>query len=195
MAKRSGSDRRGGRRSPDTLRLFVAAYPQARVVDRLFEETARLELPPHRPLPADQVHLTTWFIGETDRGEVGRIEESVARAGAAISPMTVVPDRLVTLPARGPARLIAAAAPCPSALEELHQRLRTRLARTERVGKPFLPHLTLLRFSPPQRGLKVDRELQGVEFEITSLRLVRSDLLSTGARHQTVSEIPLAGRR
>lgn len=195
MARRSASDSRGRKRSPETLRLFVAAYPPALVVDHLLQEVARIELPPHRPLPVDQVHLTTWFIGETDRRDIPRVEESVERAAVAIAPIVVAPDRIVTLPARGAARLVGATAPCPSPLQELHQRLRSRLARSERVGKPFLPHLTLLRFSPPQRGLKVQRELQGIEFEITSLRLVRSELLAAGARHHTVSEIPLATRR
>jgi len=194
MPREPRDDRRRSRRSGGSLRLFVAAYPPASVVDRLVQEAARLDLPPHRLLPLDQVHLTALFIGETDPGDLGRIEESVARAAAAIAPLKISPDRLVTLPRRGPARLVAASAPCPPALEELHQRLRKRLLREVREGSEFLPHITLLRFSPPRPGLKISEELAGVDFDISGLRLVRSHLSPEGAHHQAISEIPLAGR-
>jgi 2'-5' RNA ligase len=154
---RDGGERpaSGPRRGDGGLRVFVAAYPPAGTARTLADAAAALALPAHRATPPDQVHLTLQFVGDVDPRDLDALLESAERAAAAVSPLAVAPDRLVTLPERGPARLVAAAAPAVPALAELVLRLAARLAR-EPSRSPYLPHLTLLRFRAPARGLRID---------------------------------------
>ena len=174
-------------------RIFVAAYPPPPVADALLAAAADLELPRHRTTPPDQVHLTLQFVGDVDSRDLDGVLESVERAAAGVGPCEVAPDRWITLPERGPARLIAAAAPEVPALSELSKRLATRLARNVRKGKSrfFLPHLTLLRFRPPVTGLRLDVPIEPRPFTIDHIHVMRSILRPEGAEHREVREIGL----
>ena len=185
-------------REPSRLRLFVAIYPPPPVAERLLEAVRRLPLPPHRPVPAAQVHLTVHFIGDCPAGDLPRTLESVELAGAGLRGFTLTPTRLVTLPTRGPRRLIAAASEAPATLEEIKRRLVTRLARRP-SHRPFLPHLTLARFrSPVSLGagdleIGLDESSHGpLGFDVDHLKLMKSDLRPEGAVHREVATVPLA---
>ena len=193
------------------LRLFVAIHPPVPVADALRAAVHPLDapkgaegcdlamssasLPPHRLVPRDQIHLTLRFIEDTDPRDLDAIETSVERAARAVGPLSIAPGRLVTLPHRGSARLLAAIAPASRALEELHRRLARRLSRRGREEtRPFLPHFTLLRFRSPAAGLRVDRRLEdpeALEFRVGSVSLIRSVLAPDGARHREIASFPL----
>jgi len=178
-----------------SLRLFVAVYPPPEVAAALVAALGRVGgLPAHRRVPAAQVHLTLQFIGDTPADHVDDVVETVTRAARGLGDFELTPQRLITLPPRGTARLVAAETDSPPGLLELHRRLVTRLARAPR-GRPgdrFRPHLTLCRFATPSRVTALDAPLAGLGFPVDHVALMRSALLPQGARHDRVAAITLS---
>lgn len=172
-------------------RLFVAVYPDRETAVALRAALDGLELPEHRPTRVDQIHLTALFVGEVHEKEVEAVAESVERAAAGVRPFFLAPDGWVALPEKGPARLIAAVAPAPSALAELHKRLGMRLAFHRRRRENFLPHLTLCRFARPT-PFELTAPLPPIPgFQVGEVSLMRSQLDPEGAQHRTLARFDL----
>ena len=171
------------------LRLFVAIHPPADVTSAMLGALEHLKLPPHRLTPREQVHLTLQFIGDTPTSELDATIESVRRAAAGLPSFELAPAQLITLPQRGPARLIAVETDAPAGIMELHRRLATRLAGNvrERDRERFRPHLTICRFRSPVRGVSVDRTLSAAPFRVERITLMRSTLSAEGATHHEVA--------
>lgn len=197
MDRRRHRERRPTSRSKlRTVRLFVAVYPPPSWVDcaldewrrlggtRVSAEQTRLTLP-------DQIHLTLRFLGAVDLRERDTIEESVERAAATVAPFTLEPNAFDTLPERGPARLVAITAPCPSPLDHLVDQLSRRLPRRGRDGKGFTPHLTILRFRKPDAAFRFSMAHSFEPFSIERIALVESILHPSGAEHRELLSAPL----
>ncbi|MFM9994572.1 MAG: RNA 2',3'-cyclic phosphodiesterase [Phycisphaerales bacterium] len=181
------------------LRLFVAVYPTAEAARELVRALERLDLPPvatHRATKPDQLHMTVQFIGDTDERELAEVQESVERSAAGLEPFMLTPARLVTLPERGPPRLVAGVTDAPPGLLELQRRLASRLARTPRpkTGDRFLPHMTLCRFTRAAKAPQVDAAIHAGPFNVERVRLVRSVLRPEGAEHVEVFRVTLGGQ-
>lgn len=184
-----------GRKKGDRLRLFVAAYPPEGARGSLLGELEGLELPPHRVMPPEQLHVTLQFVGSVDAAEVGDVEESVGRACAGLGAFEVTPERVVALPARGPKKLVAVETDVPGTLLELHRRLAMRLARrpTADPAAGYVPHLTLCRFRRPSAGVSVDRAAGTGGFVVDRVWLMRSVLHPEGAEHRELGVWTLNG--
>lgn len=176
------------------LRLFVALYPPLESARALIESLDSLSLPHHRRTEVGQLHMTVQFIGDTPARELDAVIESVQRGSAGLDAFELMPERLITLPERGPARLVAAQTDSPGTLMEIHRRLVTRLARNvrERDAERFRPHLTLCRFRSPARGVRIDAPLMSPVFAVNQIKLMRSTLGSSGAQHHEVISFELA---
>lgn len=178
---------------PRPLRLFVAINPPEVTRRAMVERLAAAPIPRHRATPLDQVHLTVQFIGDTESRELPDVVESVRRAASGIGAFSLTPRRLISLPERGPIRLIAMETDAPAPLLELHRRLASRLARSPRAksGDRFLPHLTLCRFSSEARPEPMDEPVTLPAFTVQSVRLMNSILRPQGAAHVCVEEVTL----
>lgn len=154
----------------------------------------RLDLPEHRAVPREQVHLTLHFIGVTEPREVDRTLETVRRAAGGLAEFLLAPERLITLPERPPTRLVAAETDRPPVLLEVQRRLASRLARTPRrhAGDRFRPHLTLCRFRKPAHGCALDEPLEADPFPVRGVALMSSTLTPDGARHRELAACPFA---
>jgi 2'-5' RNA ligase len=173
------------------LRLFVGIYPpQSRA---LLETLNGLTLPPHRVVPAEQLHLTVHFIGDVPLRDVDRTVESVARSAAGLASFALRPLELISLPRRGRARLVAIETDRPAPLLEIQRRLVTRLARRvrSRPGDRFLPHLTLCRFSRPADLQRIEQPVKMDAFDVPHIRIMRSTLSHEGAVHHELDRIEL----
>ena len=180
------------RRSDDTLRLFVAAYPAPEQIHALLVATRALGISRCRESPGDHIHLTLFFLGDRARTELEQVEESIDRACAAASAFVLAPRRLITLPAHGTPRLVAVEAdPAPPMLE-LHRRLVARLSNEPRKSGGFLPHLTLCRFASGEAKQRVNQPVACPPFLIDRVTLVRSVLHQAGAEHRAIREFHLA---
>lgn len=181
------------KKSEPTLRLFVAAYPPTVLVAQWSEHVQRLDLPPHRDTPREQVHLTLQFIGDTPVAKLDETKESIDRATGGLGGFSLAAQELITLPERGPARLVAIETDVPPTLLELQRRLATRLAHNVRrhPSKQFRPHLTLCRFKTPTRIEPLNEPREDEPFAVRELFLMKSVLKPTGAEHGVVHTFPL----
>jgi RNA 2',3'-cyclic 3'-phosphodiesterase len=170
------------------LRLFVAVYPTVEVARQLIETLQNIELPPHRVVPAEQVHITAQFIGDVPAADLDDTIESVRRSAAGLSSFLLKPQRLIALPERGPSRLIAAETDLHPTLAEIHRRLAVRLARNVRTkdAERFRPHLTLCRFRSPAKNVQLPAQLDCPPFLVQQIMLMRSTLSHEGAAHHEV---------
>jgi 2'-5' RNA ligase len=175
----------------EKVRVFVAAYPPAEVAMWLRREVERLALTPGTW--ASDPHLTLQFVGPVGRPELDSIRESVERAASGLARFVVRPIRLVLLPQCGP-RLIAAELSQPSTLAELHHRLAQRLARTPERGT-YLPHITVMRWNGPKPTPIEPVAVDGPEFEVCEVCLMRSVLRPDGAEHHLLGRVRLGDAR
>lgn len=171
------------------LRLFIAAYPPPEVAEVLVAAARLLGFASLKTSPADQVHITLLFIGDTDERQLDEVIESMQRAASGLRAMTLPVERLIALPERGDARVIAAEASAPPVLIELQKRLAQRLARTRpKREREFLPHLTLGRF--PASGVRLRERAwpaPKVDVMVTDIRLMASVLRPSGAMHREMA--------
>lgn len=187
----------GLRRAPsEDLRLFVAVYPPAAMARAMLAALGRLDLPGHRPTPAEHVHLTLQFIGDTRIKDLERVRESVERAASGVGAFRLRPLRLIGLPVRGPTRLIAAETDDPAPMLEIQRRLAHRLARSPRArpGDRFLPHMTLARFQRGGVRIDIEETLDLGNFRVEGISLMKSVLRPDGAAHTEVARFALIDR-
>ena len=175
------------------LRLFVGVYPPPEVAREMIAALNRLDLPDRRTTPLEQVHLTLQFVGDTPAADLERVIESVERAASGLTQPALTPEALITLPERGPKRLIAVRTDADATLLELQRRLASRLAHNPRVrpGDRFLPHLTVCRFRSPTRMDPIEQPLDLSSFSVEQVRLMRSTLNPAGAQHHEVAAFEL----
>ena len=180
-------------RSLTNLRLFVAVYPPPDVARALLDALSGLEVPPYRLVPQEQVHLTLHFVGDQPAAKLESTIESVKRAGTGLCGFDLKPDRLISLPTRGRARLIAAETDGPPPLLEVKRRLARSLSQAPRVdpGDRFLPHLTLCRFGSPASIPLVEEVITVAPFPVTEIVLMKSNLTPSGAQHHEVAAVEL----
>lgn len=171
------------------MRMFVAAYPSHESARAMLKAAEKLSLPPCRMLPREQVHLTLVFIGDVPANELEAVTESVERSAAGLMKFELKATRLISLPERGPARLVAAETDAPATLMELQRRLAHRLASNvrEKDDRPYRPHLTLCRFRSPMRGVQVNQAIDVPAFVVDRVVLMRSTLKPDGAHHVEVA--------
>ena len=117
------------------------------------------------------------------------------RAASGLSSFVLTPQRLISLPQRGPRRLVAVDTDAPWPLRELKSRLVTRLARNRSESRrTYLPHLTLARFRRPDASAAVDEPIARaaeLAFAVTGILLMRSTLSADGAVHHEVARVAL----
>lgn len=180
-----------GARLRDSLRLFVAVYPPIDRARELLRALKSVALPPFRVVAPEQVHLTLQFIGDTPRREFDTVSESVERACAGLSAMTLEARRISSFPRKGESRLVAAVCEPNPILAEVQRRLVSRLARRVRPAGVFTAHLTLCRFIQPQHANWEMPLHPPVAFAVSKVCLVSSLLRPGGAVHRLEVEFSL----
>lgn len=174
------------------MRLFVAAYPPVESARAMLQLLRGVELPEHRPVSAEQVHMTLQFIGDTDERQLDEVMESLERAAAGVKAFDLTPRKLMCLPERGEPRLVAVETDAPAGLLEIQRRLAAKLARNPRERQRFLPHMTLCRFRNGARVWRVERRAVEMEpFAVREIRLMESVQRPGGAEHREVAQFAL----
>ncbi|HYD01005.1 MAG TPA: RNA 2',3'-cyclic phosphodiesterase [Phycisphaerales bacterium] len=182
-----------------TLRLFAALVPDAPSADALqaAAEAMSGRLPPHRVIPAAQLHMTLAFIGDTRVKELREVKESVDRSCAGLDPFTLTARQIVTIPTPengGPPRLIAAVTDAPPTLLEVQRRLAQRLTKPKKNGRRsrFLPHLTLARYRHGETSDPHDVQLAApVSWLAEAVTLYASTLTAGGSIYSEVHRAAL----
>jgi 2'-5' RNA ligase len=174
--------------SGERQRLFLALRLPADIVERLVLWQER-EL--HgRPVAAGNLHVTLAFLGSRPAAEVGPIARELREAAAAAErPVLVVRGYretrsvgMLVLEDRG-SRATALA-------EDVHARLE-RLGVYRREARPWLAHLTVLRFRERPRLRPALPDLG--EVVPSEAAVYHSVLRPGGAQYEVLESVPLGG--
>jgi 2'-5' RNA ligase len=173
----------------ERVRLFCALRLPEAAVDVVSEWQAA-NLRDGRIVPPEHLHLTLAFLGHRPVGELPDISASLRETAADAEPIRFVPERYRET--RSVAML--ALKDLTGAATRLADALFDRLEQAgvyEREARPWLPHVTVLRFRRrPQ--LKPPLPELG-EFAPSDAAVFLSELRPSGARYVVVESFALGG--
>ena len=176
----------------ESLRLFVALLLPDEAVARLAAWQA-LELPERpgmRVVPPENLHVTLAFLGSRPAVELGSITEAVRASAAGREPPVFEPARYRETRSVGMIVLGDEKGRAGGLAVRLFDRLEA-LRVYERERRPWLPHVTVLRFrarprlSPPlpDLGRVVSSEMA----------VMISRLRPSGAQYEVLESVPVGG--
>ncbi len=174
----------------ERLRLFCALQLPSAVVSELAAWEGR-ELHGGRPVEATNLHVTLAFLGSRPAGDVAVVREALARSVAGTGPIrlgvrgyreTRSVGMLVLDDEKGRASELA---------DRLHGKLEAAGVYV-RESRPWLPHVTVVRFPERPRLRPRLPELGVVSPSDAAVYISR--LRPGGAQYDVVEAIPLGGR-
>jgi RNA 2',3'-cyclic 3'-phosphodiesterase len=171
-----------------SCRLFFALRPDAAQRAVLADWSAQLPPCHGRRVPADNIHLTLAFLGETEAERQDCLER--AAGGVRSPPFELVVDRVGYF-ARARVLWVGPTQP-PPALPQLVEQLNRALSPCGYVPepRPFHPHVTLARKARPPR---VELAPPHCVWHVDRFCLMVSESAAGGARYRVIREYPLNG--
>lgn len=163
---------------------------------------AKKDLPAARWVPAENLHLTLAFLGDTDLARVGELADAVRPAFAASEPFELALGGGGTFPPERPARVAWVGIQGPPELMAVQRRVARAAEETldlKPERRPFHPHVTVARPRKPwnrratERFVGVFDGALGAPFTVEEGVLYRSDLTPRGAVYTVVERFPLGG--
>jgi 2'-5' RNA ligase len=178
----------------ERLRLFCALQLPDETVEELTAWQA-VNVRGGRIVPRENLHVTLAFIGSRPAGDVPEIMDELRAATAAVRAIELRPVRYRETRSVGMIVLEDAGGRATALADDLGVRLE-RLGVYRRESRPWLPHVTVLRF----------KERKGLAPEVTNIRsihVVRSALYRSslaigsaeqrGARYDALETAALGG--
>jgi len=174
----------------DTLRLFCALRLAGDVLDAV-ERWQRAELDRGRAVGRQNLHITLAFLGRRPRADVPAVAEELRTAAAAAdTPIRLTVRRYRETRSVGMLVLDDAGGHATRLAEDLHARLEA-IGVYERERRPWLPHLTVLRFRDPPRLRPAVPDLG--EVSPSDAAVYHSVLRPTGAQYEALESFALGG--
>ncbi len=192
------------------MRLFVSIEPPEDAVEHLddFLSVRRSSGPELRWSPPGQWHLTLAFMGSAPERVVDDVVDAVGGVASRTAPLALAVAGGGCFPDVTRAKVLWAGVQgaegsggAVEALGRLARGVRTAfsVAGASPEGGPFVPHLTLGRFSRAEdatRWLRVLSTYAGPSFVAADIAVVASHLLRERghrARHEVLARLPLGG--
>jgi RNA 2',3'-cyclic 3'-phosphodiesterase len=179
--------------SDASLRLFCALRLPDDVLDGLVAWGARA-LPERggvRRVARSNLHVTLAFLGRRPGEEVPAIVGALREAAAAARPARLAASRYRETRSVGMLVLDDEGGRATALAGDLHERLE-RLGVYERERRPWLPHLTVVRFRERPRLTPSLPQLGA--FGPSDAALYHSVLRSTGAQYEALETFALGGQ-
>ncbi|MCP4664603.1 MAG: RNA 2',3'-cyclic phosphodiesterase [bacterium] len=186
------------------MRLFVAVEIPRALRDELVERSlsARHGRPKARWVRPEGMHLTLSFLGDTDPARLPDLHRELAPAFASEPPIELRIREPGAFPPRGRvrtlwARIETAGGGDLAAVQAAVAQAVARAAGIRPEKRPFHPHVTLARCSPPWPRPALEGfaaafgEPVAESFVIRVGTLFESELRPSGARYRVVREYPL----
>jgi 2'-5' RNA ligase len=170
------------------LRLFCALRLPGDTLDEL-EEWGRAHLR-GRVVTRDNLHVTLAFLGSRPREDVGPVGAALRDAAAAARPIRFRPARYRETRSVGMLALEDESDAAVDLAGDLHERLR-QLGVYEPERRPWLPHVTVLRFRRPERLQPPLPELG--TFSPSDAAVYLSRLHPSGAQYEALDAFALGG--
>jgi 2'-5' RNA ligase len=143
-----------------------------------------------RNVARDHLHVTLAFLGHRPVEELDSILEALRGAAADAGEIRLVPERYRETRSVGMLVMTDVGGAATRLAEDLQTRLE-RLGVHEREGRPWLPHLTIIRFRERPRLRPPLPELG--EFSPSDAAVYISELRPSGARYVVVESFALGG--
>jgi len=173
----------------DRLRLFLALVLPVDVLDAL-DRWSGSELARGRRVPREHLHITLAFLGSRPADELALVVATLRAAAARSGALPLEPVRYRETRSVGMVVLDDPTGSARRLADDLHAGLeRAGLYRPE--ARPWLPHITVLRFreqprlQPPVPALGVFAPSEAAAF--------LSRLHPAGARYEVLESVPLGG--
>ena len=173
----------------ERARLFCGLRLPDRALDTLSDWQAE-HIGKGRPVVRDHLHVTLAFLGHRPVDEIESILDALRAAAAAAGPIRLVPERYRETRSVGMLVLSDLGGQATRLAEDLQGRLE-RLGVYEREPRPWLPHLTVVRFRE-RPGLRLPLPDLG-EVSPSDAAAYHSVLRSTGAQYVVVESFALGG--
>jgi 2'-5' RNA ligase len=173
----------------ERARLFCGLRLPDRALDTLSDWQAE-HIRAGRPVPRDHLHVTLAFLGHRPVEELESILGALREAAAAAGPIRLVPERYRETRSVGMLVLRDLGGEATRLAEELQGRLE-RLGVYKREQRPWLPHLTVVRFRERPRLRPPVPELG--EVSPSDAAAYHSVLRSSGAQYLVVESFALGG--
>jgi len=172
----------------ERVRLFCALRLPDAVLDAL-EAWGRDELS-ERVVRRANLHITLAFLGHRPVGELDAIAAATREAAAAAEPILLGPVRYRETRSVGMLVLADEGGAAGAVAEDLHGRLE-EIGVYEREGRPWLPHLTIVRF---RRRPRLDPPIPALgPFAPSDAAVYLSRLSPSGAQYEVVESFALGG--
>ena len=179
-----------GLRLPDDLLDAIVAWQATNLAGRV---------PGGRVVPRQNLHVTLAFLGTRPAGEVPAVVEELRAAAAAAGRLRLSVVRWRETRSVGMLVLDDEGGAATRLAEDLQERLE-RLGVYRREGRPWLPHLTLLRFRDRPR-LAVESaglweqfgEIMPSDAAAYLSRLRPQSSGDRGAQYEVLESVPLSG--
>jgi 2'-5' RNA ligase len=172
----------------DRIRLFLALELPEDVVTEI-EGWGKEQL--SRGRPVESFHVTLAFLGGQPRTELERIVDALRREAAATESFLLEPERYRETRSVGMLVLADPSGRATSLAARVQRRLE-RLGVYERERRPWLPHVTVLRFRERPR---LEPPLPEIEpFAPSGAAAFLSRLHPSGARYEVLESCSLASR-
>jgi 2'-5' RNA ligase len=175
----------------DRIRLFCGLQLADETVDCLAAWQAEHLAGGGRIVPPQNLHVTLAFLGHRPAAEVPAIAAELRAASAGAGPIELHAERYRETRKVGMVVLDDVGGSATALAEDLQERLE-RLGVYRREGRPWLPHLTVLRFKE-RAGLSAEAP------NTCSIHVVRSALYRStpgpeGPRYDALETAALGGR-
>jgi 2'-5' RNA ligase len=176
----------------ERLRLFVALLLPDEAVARLAEWQALAlpERPGLRIVPRENLHVTLAFLGNRPALELDSISEAVRASAPGGEPPVLEPSRYRETRSVGMIVLSDEERRAGALAERLFDHLEARHVY-ERERRPWLPHVTIVRFrARPRLSLPLPELGRVVSSEMA---VMISRLRPGGARYEVLESVPVGG--
>lgn len=188
-------------RNRNVLRLFVGFRLAKGLVEMISArmDGLRESVPGARWVPAENLHLTLFFIGDMESSRVAVLSRSLTELFASAPPVLLRLAAPGLFPLRGRGRIAWVGVEPLDELRVMHRDVSRLIGSPlvkEENGRVYHPHLTVARArkSWPQATREILEEgLAGCRGEWRADRgtLFRSELGPKGVRYTAVSELPM----
>jgi 2'-5' RNA ligase len=172
----------------ERVRLFCALRLPDPVLDAL--EAWGLEHLAERVVQRANLHVTLAFLGHRPVAELDAIASATREAAGTARPIRLEPVRYRETQSVGMLVLSDEGGAAAAVAEDLQRRLE-QLRVYEREARPWLPHLTVIRF---RRRPRLDPPLPALEaFSPSDAAVYLSRLSPSGAQYEVVESFALGG--
>lgn len=187
------------------LRCFISIEIPETIKQNIgnFIETLKKRDADVRWVENKNIHLTLKFLGKTPEKLLSPLYESLQNIAISYKPLYIRICKTGVFPNKKYPRVIWIGIEDSEILKRLQRDIEDSITLLgfQKEEKAFLPHLTIARVRSQKRIESLMTELDNYKekdfgvFEVTGIKLMRSELKPTGAEYYCIFEIPLGRRK